>query len=286
MEKFIHKFIDQNVKNVDTYQHNGSTWLIFTDSKKWVIELTKDKTLWYNYNFFKSIFEFFSMDLIENQHYITNWVENNVTNKVKGTHRFGYGVEDDVEDTIQNGIKETKYNQTFQEPKFQDALQNGVKETELHKGIRALSVNNTIQNGVKETNPVDVMKFFDNKMEDAIQNGVKEVIHNTHSWDESILGEPTTTSTVGGIGGKMSTVRDVIEKGIKEIKSLPSLDGNRDWGEYYHDKEDRTKPFNEYLNEAITYGVKETKPMDEWVNTDNIVKKIIENGEIDTDTKS
>lgn len=262
MEKFIHKFIDQNVKNVDTYQHNGSTWLIFTDSKKWVIELTKDKTLWYNYNFFKSIFEFFSMDLIENQHYITNWVENNVTNKVKGTHRFGYGVEDDVEDTIQNGIKETKYNQTFQEPKFQDALQNGVKETELHKGIRALSINNTIK------------------------NGVKEVIHNTHSWDESILGEPTTTSTVGGIGGKMSTVRDVIETGVKEIKSLPSQEGNRDWGEYYHDKEDRTKPFNEYLNEAITYGIKETKPMDEWVNTDNIVKKIIENGEIDTDTKS
>ena len=42
----------------------------------------------------------------------------------------------------------------------------------------------------------------------------------------------------------------------------------------------------EKYNEAITYGVKETKPMDEWVNTDNIVKKIIENGEIDTDPKS
>ena len=58
MENFINKFIEQNVKGVDTYQHNGSIWLIFTNDKRWVIELTEDKTLWYNYTFFKSIFDF------------------------------------------------------------------------------------------------------------------------------------------------------------------------------------------------------------------------------------
>ena len=31
MENFINKFIEQNVKGVDTYQHNGSIWLIFTN---------------------------------------------------------------------------------------------------------------------------------------------------------------------------------------------------------------------------------------------------------------
>ena len=60
MEKIIQTLIDSWTKGVDTYTHNGSTWLIFTESKQWVIELTDSKTLWYNYNFFKQIFEFTS----------------------------------------------------------------------------------------------------------------------------------------------------------------------------------------------------------------------------------
>ena len=47
MENLIIKFIKQNINGVDIYKHNDSTWLIFTDDKKWVIELTKDNTLWY-----------------------------------------------------------------------------------------------------------------------------------------------------------------------------------------------------------------------------------------------
>ena len=56
MEKVIHKLINEFTEGVDTYTYNGSTWLIFTESKQWVIELTDSKTLWYNYNFFKSVF--------------------------------------------------------------------------------------------------------------------------------------------------------------------------------------------------------------------------------------
>jgi len=29
-----------------------------------------------------------------------------------------------------------------------------------------------------------------------------------------------------------------------------------DWGNYYNGKEDRTKTFNSYLNDTITYGKK------------------------------
>ena len=56
MKKIVNKLIDECVVGVDTYTHNGSTWLIFTESKQWVIELTESKTLWYNYNFFNNIF--------------------------------------------------------------------------------------------------------------------------------------------------------------------------------------------------------------------------------------
>ena len=53
--EILHTAFDKHTKNVDNYNHNGSTWLIFTDEKKWVIELTKEGTLWYNYYFFLNI---------------------------------------------------------------------------------------------------------------------------------------------------------------------------------------------------------------------------------------
>jgi len=61
MKKAIFSLIDNSIKNVDTYHLNGSTWLIFTETKQWVIEFTSSGTLWYNYGFFKTLFEFVSI---------------------------------------------------------------------------------------------------------------------------------------------------------------------------------------------------------------------------------
>ena len=56
LEKLVFGMFDQMVEGADKYvTKQGSTWLIFTESKKWVIEFTKDKTLWFNYNIFQGI---------------------------------------------------------------------------------------------------------------------------------------------------------------------------------------------------------------------------------------
>ena len=138
MERIINKLIDDAVANVDTYINSGSTWLIFTDDKRWVIELTKDGTLWYNYNFFNGLFGYASMDVIENQHHITKWVENNVINKKKpvknGVKHTEYGYWEDgdstVEYTIQNGVKETSFVAYGLGTTVEDIIQNDVKHTE------------------------------------------------------------------------------------------------------------------------------------------------------------
>jgi hypothetical protein len=49
IKSFIFKLINRSVEGADLYEHKNSIWLIFTDEKKWVIELTKEGTLWYNY---------------------------------------------------------------------------------------------------------------------------------------------------------------------------------------------------------------------------------------------
>ena len=171
MENLIHKYIEQNVKGVDTYQHDGSTWLIFTDDKKWVIELTKDGTLWYNYNFFNSIFIFFSLDVIENQHYITKWVEDTIQNGVRHTSCWIRKNNNIVEDTIQNGVRSTLPEKTTCSPHLlEDIVQNGLKNTKVRYNWTVKNVENTIQNGVKRTcNTLIDME----SIEHTIQNGIK-----------------------------------------------------------------------------------------------------------------
>jgi len=149
--ELIEKIIDNKVKGADTYINNGSRWLIFTDEKKWIFELTKEGTLWYNFYFFENIFKIISLTVVENQHHITEWVENFIQNGVKETLNTAYMPQEMVEETIENGVKETKY-------------------CELHSLMRA---DHIIRDGVKETNwrKVDNFPEFEERV---IENGIKE----------------------------------------------------------------------------------------------------------------
>jgi hypothetical protein len=186
LQKLIDKVIDKAVVGCDTYKHNGSTWLLFTDDKKWVIELTKEGTLWYNYYFFQKLFKVIALDVVENQHYITKWVEDTVINGVKSTEpiknlsivsvedTIGNGVKYtiDIEDTIENGVKHTIDTTHHKNKYVEDTIQNGVKHTRKLQFVSPSHVEDTIQNGVKHTIPQNNKSH--EYVEHTIQNGVKE----------------------------------------------------------------------------------------------------------------
>ena len=365
----IKKMIDHRVLGSDKYVHNESTWLIFTNEKKWVIELTKEKTLWYNYYFFKKIFDCFKLDVVESQKIITEWVEETIINEVKHTEdgffRFestmideaiingvkeiseGLGCESImVEDTIENGVKSTRISyidnhhlaeDTLQNgvkrtiaddrrrgwPNIEDAIQNGVKETkgEYYKEIQKVEytiqngvkytmsshylpegeVEYTIENGVKHTGPVthipknivegtiqNGVKHVkigwpqqDNNIEDVIKDGVKKTysdkIPHEYDWSNQFTEEindiiengvkktepmrllmynPMDFSPEYRENRRLDDVASVLEKGIKEVQPLPSQEGNKDWGNYYHRQEDRTKPHTRYVDDVVSEGKK------------------------------
>jgi hypothetical protein len=124
----IFDMINDAVEGADLYEHEDSLWLIFTDDKKWVIEITEDGTLWYNYYFFESIFKYLSLDVVENQHYITEWVEDAIQNGVRSTLDLATSDDAFVEDAIQNGVRSTRM--LMQKPwKYvEDTIQNGIKQ--------------------------------------------------------------------------------------------------------------------------------------------------------------
>ena len=65
LQSVINNLINKSVVGCDTYTNNNSLWLIFTDKKEWVIELTISGSLWYNYYFFQKIFKVLGLDVIE-----------------------------------------------------------------------------------------------------------------------------------------------------------------------------------------------------------------------------
>jgi predicted peroxiredoxin len=241
MEKIINLLINNWTKGVDTYTHNGSTWLIFSESKQWVIELTESKTLWYNYNFFKELFSLTSMDVVDNQHYITKWVEDNIINKVKDTILERNITEGEVDDIIQDGVKETSSNvMMFQSMKVEDTIQNGVKHTARNNACADWEIEDTIQNGVNETMFNKGHKQL--TVKNIIENGVKEIYdYKGHRWD----------------------VKDVIQDGVRDISPMTQY---TDWqveeiienGVKETNHVDVMKFFNNKMDDVIENGVKET----------------------------
>jgi len=104
MEKIVKKLIDESICDADSYFHNGNILVIYTEKKEWVFELKKNGDLWYNYYFFKDLFSYLSMDVVENQHYITKYVEDALQNGVKNTLTDFEETNLVVEDALQNGL--------------------------------------------------------------------------------------------------------------------------------------------------------------------------------------
>ena len=147
MKEMIFDIINDAVEGTDLYENKGSLWLIFTDDKEWVIELNKEGTLWYNFYFFQNCFKYLSLDVVENQHYITEWVEDTIQNGVRSTYIERIHSLRRVEDTIQNGVRSTWFYLNPNGPAVEDTIQNGVKYTIEHQKEAELTVEDTIKNG-------------------------------------------------------------------------------------------------------------------------------------------
>jgi hypothetical protein len=239
-------------------------------------------------------------------------VEDAIQNGVKETHRDAERHPKTVEDAIQNGVKHTEYGDWLDgDERFDDIIQNGVKETktpgadgDILSTLEWIKENNTvnipelindvIEHGVKLTNS-SLQIDGSCVVEDVIQNGIKETHDDVYHHKGRVGGvikngvkqcipshtplyNPMDFSVVYRENHRLDDVASVLEKGIKEVQPLPSQEGNMDWGNYYHRQEDRTKPHTKYVDDVITNGIKKTKAMDEWVNTDRILDFVISNG--------
>ena len=269
LEKLVFGMFDQMIEGADKYvTKQGSTWLIFTEDKKWVIEFTKDKTLWFNFNLFQGELDLIGKDCTEERDLIKKWFESRFLNKpkVKHTNHLTIGDSWEVEDTIQEGVKETtpsgylgsiemkgKIVHQIESPKqnneVEDTIQNGVKDIKQGTHLPIHLVEDTIQNGVKDI--IDPFWVDPVRIKDAIENGVKETKENRLIRTISVIS--TIKNGVkhvedGDWLDQDERVDDIIENGVKETKEISNISL-------------MSEIFKVNSNRAIKDGVKEIQPL-------------------------
>jgi predicted peroxiredoxin len=179
-----------------------------------------------------------------------------------------------MNEVIQNGVKETKLGAPDNRDYFiEDAIQNGVKHTEpggylgsiemkgkivhqLESPKQNEEVEYVIENGVKHT--VCSSAPFVYGVKDTLQHGVKETFDETHHRRREVVRtiRDGIKETYDDAYHHKSRVDGVIKNGIKQTcAQIPSI-----------------QPVVERILEE---GILQTKPMDEWVNTNRIVDKVM-----------
>ena len=107
MKKIIDELINHSIKGVDVYRYKDATWLILTNENRWVVELTDEGTLWYNYNFFSDILRYVSLECGgESNDYITGWANDYFFKDIKKS-QMGIPIDGEwaVDTVINKGVK-------------------------------------------------------------------------------------------------------------------------------------------------------------------------------------
>ena len=139
MKKIIDELINSSISGVDVYRWRGATWLIFTDETRWVVELTDEGTLWYNYKFFNDVFKYVSMTVgKEMEEYVIQWA-NDYFYKDCAHRSIAYPRDKGRNETpkvLENGIKEVyDSSSTHRQMRAQNLMGRIVKDAKPHRVV-------------------------------------------------------------------------------------------------------------------------------------------------------
>ena len=127
MKDILFDMFDENTKDAEIYEYNNSLWMIIPETKEWVFWIDSNLYLWYKYNFFNKIYKYVSLDVIDNEHYITEWVEDIIKKGVRNTIHHFFIPHTSVEDIIKKGIKNTLPDAIYKAYQVQDIIKTGKK---------------------------------------------------------------------------------------------------------------------------------------------------------------
>jgi len=208
MQKIVNELISSSIREVDIYRWRDATWLIFTDETRWVVELTDEGTLWYNYKFFKDVFKYVSITVgTEMDGHIIQWA-NDFFYKDCAHRSAAYPRDKDrtkTSNVIENGIKEINDSSSIHRKMRAENL--------VPRIIKNIKPNRVIIKGEKMDRFYYSTECAGNNTEifRIVEEGVKKVKPNIEYSQQSGVFHPDCVAN-------HVKIEKVIEEGVKEVK--------------------------------------------------------------------
>jgi hypothetical protein len=281
MQKIVNKLINSSISRVDVYRWRDATWLIFTDETRWVVELTDEGTLWYNYKFFKDVFKYVSINVgTEMDGYIIQWA-NDFFYKDCAHRSAAYPRDKDRTKTskvLENGIKNASSTRALGVEYIENVVEGGIKETKergknhgdefewytlavIGKGVKEVSnsmnlepkpefVEEVVNQGIKEVNQSDSI-HRQRRAENLIPRIIKDVKPNRVTVHDEKMDRFYYSIDCAG---NNTEIFRIIEEGVKKVK--PNIEYSQQSGVFHPD----CVANHVKIEKVIDEGVKEIKP--------------------------
>jgi hypothetical protein len=219
MQKIVNELISSSIKGVDVYRWKNATWLIFTDETRWVVELTDEGTLWYNYKFFKDVFKYISMDVgQQTEMYIIQWA-NDFFYRDCAHRTAAYPMDKSRNETpkvLDGGIKNVSRTRALGGEYIENIVENGIKEISSsdRDEPKPEFIEEVVNQGIKKVNQSDSI-HRQRRAENEMNRMIKEVkpnrvtVHNEKM--DRFYYDPACTAN-------FTILTDIVEEGVKEAK--------------------------------------------------------------------
>jgi hypothetical protein len=236
MKKIIDELINNSIRGVDVYRYKNATWLIFTDETRWVVELTDEGTLWYNYKFFNDVFKYVSMTVgKEMEDYVIQWA-NDFFYKDCAHRSIAYPRDKGRNETpkvLENGIKEVyDSSSTHRQMRAENLMGRIVKDAKPHRVVvPAQGMDRFYYDPGCSANTTDIWM--------VVEEGIKEI-------------KPSIWTTKRGVdvhdlmcSGNTTDISTIVKSGVKNIyPDQNSGDDGYNWSNEFE------------ADKVIEYGVK------------------------------
>ena len=151
LKKVIFKKLYNDLSHVEIIPYEDSIWFIDRNDKYWYLEFRKNGHLWWRHGYFNRFFQAFSLERIDYEPIIGEWVEQVLNHKVNTTARPPGVVILQVEDVLNHKVITTTNGWWACRSSVEEVLNNKVITTDISVAPSMLMVEDILNNKVITT---------------------------------------------------------------------------------------------------------------------------------------
>ena len=140
LKKVIFKKLYNDLSHIEIIPYEDSIWFIDRDKKYWYLEFKKNGHLWWRHGYFNRFFQAFSLERIDYEPIIAEWVEDVLNHKVITTDYREWVAKPLVEDVLNHKVITTQTPPRYLPGEVEDVLNHKVITTTMDGVVSFLKV--------------------------------------------------------------------------------------------------------------------------------------------------